>query len=352
MNPPSRSAPAEAPVKTGQPKHPASFATDPDIHPSGLPVHRRLTDLDPVAARRAERQVAALFALSALGTVIFLVGYVAFPLGQGTKDPASLVWSNRLLGGGLALALFCLGAGAIHWARKLMPVEELVEERHPLHSSAEQRAGLVEQFTAAGESTGFTRRKLIKRALLPAAGLLALPPLVMLRDLGPLPGSVLRETLWAAGVRVLSDVTNQPLRPEDIPIGGMVPAIPANLKDVPTENGAQLNARAKAALLLVRMEPRQIVSQQGAGWDYQGILAFSKICTHVGCPLGLYEQQTHKMMCPCHQSTFNLADSAKVVFGPARRHLPQLPLAVDAEGYLVAAAGFAEPVGPSFWERG
>ena len=87
-------------------------------------------------------------------------------------------------------------------------------------------------------------------------------------------------------------------------------------------------------------------------WAYDGIVAYSKVCTHVGCPVALYEQQTHHLLCPCHQSTFDLADNGKVLFGPAARPLPQLPIGVDSEGYLIATSGFTEPVGPSFWERG
>jgi ubiquinol-cytochrome c reductase iron-sulfur subunit len=83
-----------------------------------------------------------------------------------------------------------------------------------------------------------------------------------------------------------------------------------------------------------------------------GILCYSKICTHVGCPISLWEQQTHHLLCPCHQSTFDLADNGKVIFGPAGRSLPQLPITVDSEGYLVAQSDFREPVGPSYWERG
>ncbi len=115
-----------------------------------------------------------------------------------------------------------------------------------------------------------------------------------------------------------------------------------------------ITEKAKAVVLLVRLDPRDIVSEQapaGESWSYDGIVAFSKICTHVGCPVALYEQQTHHLLCPCHQSTFDVADSAKVVFGPAKRPLPQLPITVDDEGYLVAQSDFHEPIGPSFWER-
>jgi ubiquinol-cytochrome c reductase iron-sulfur subunit len=98
-------------------------------------------------------------------------------------------------------------------------------------------------------------------------------------------------------------------------------------------------------------EAGKIRSQQGDGWDYQGILAYSKICTHVGCPIALYERRTHHLLCPCHPSTFDLADSGNVVFGPAARRMPQLPIGVDEEGFLIAMSDFQEPIGPSFWER-
>ena len=118
--------------------------------------------------------------------------------------------------------------------------------------------------------------------------------------------------------------------------------------------GVELQAeKAKAAVILVKMQPEDITpTKQRENWGVEGILCFSKICTHVGCPISLWEQQTHHLLCPCHQSTFDLGDNGKVIFGPAARALPQLPLMVDDEGYLVAQSDFLEPVGPSFWERG
>ena len=117
--------------------------------------------------------------------------------------------------------------------------------------------------------------------------------------------------------------------------------------------GVELHvAKSKAAVILLKMEPEDIIPGKGRdNWSVGGIVCYSKICTHVGCPISLNERTTHHLLCPCHQSTFDLADSGKVVFGPAARALPQLPLAVDAEGYLVAQSDFTEPVGPSFWER-
>jgi ubiquinol-cytochrome c reductase iron-sulfur subunit len=114
----------------------------------------------------------------------------------------------------------------------------------------------------------------------------------------------------------------------------------------------KLEQRAKAAVLLMRLDPADIKSTKENDWGYQGIVAYSKICTHVGCPVGLYEQQTHHLLCPCHQSTFDVTQDCKVIFGPAGRPLPQLPITVDTEGYLVARSPFREAVGPSYPERG
>ena len=112
-----------------------------------------------------------------------------------------------------------------------------------------------------------------------------------------------------------------------------------------------MEARAKAAVLLIRIDPA-LLSEKSRPGAYEGNVAYSKICTHLGCPVALYEQRTHHLLCPCHQSTFDLTQDCKVIFGPAKRPLPQLPITVDDEGYLVAKAGFGEPVGPSFWELG
>ena len=190
---------------------------------------------------------------------------------------------------------------------------------------------------------------------------LGLPTIVALRDLGPLPGQKLHHTVWSKGMRVVQDVDFKPIRPTDVEEGQLVNAEPAvfNPENVgpdgePVFHGSKLNdAKAKAAVILVRMNPDDITPSKGrANWGVQGILCYSKICTHVGCPISLWEQQTHHLLCPCHQSTFDLGDNGKVIFGPAARPLPQLPIYVDSEGYLAAQSDFTEPVGPSFWERG
>ncbi len=334
-------------------------ATEPIADP-GLPAHQwRPTDVDPRAERRAERQVAALFGLSAVCTVLFVVSYFVFQIGDVTTTIGGLGASTVALGLTLSGALLFIGIGAIQWARKLMADHEIVEMRHPAASSEADRTETVAAFNTGLEESGIARRPLVRNSLLGAIGVLALPvPVVLLRDLGPLPGKSLESTIWTSGMRVVRDVTGTPIRASDLEVGDLVNCEPAAIFETddegePLVEGVDLQvAKSKGAVILVRMEPEEITP--GAGredWGVDGILAYSKICTHVGCPISLYERTTHHVLCPCHQSTFDLADSARVIFGPAARPLPQLPIEVDSEGYLVARSDFHEAVGPSYWER-
>ncbi|MFZ9283234.1 MAG: Rieske 2Fe-2S domain-containing protein [Candidatus Nanopelagicales bacterium] len=332
----------------------AQTNTEVNLPKTELPVHvLRRADVDPIAAARAERQVAIMFLLSALFTVLATVAFFAIPVDRFIRVPGPGVTqaSNFVLGITLGLAIFLIGAGAIHWARKLMPDDEVVQSRHGYSSSKEIRESVMQEIREGGVESGFATRKIVRRSLLTAMAVLPLPAVVLALDFGPLPKNELRETLWAKGVRLVTDPTGRYLRPEDFSVGSLVSAHPENLHEWEEENH-NLNARAKTSILVVRMTPEQLRTMQGEGWDYQGIVAFSKICTHVGCPIALYEHRTHHLLCPCHQSTFDLADSGNVVFGPAARRLPQLPISVDEEGYLIAVSDFQEPVGPSFWERG
>ncbi|MDX6253010.1 MAG: ubiquinol-cytochrome c reductase iron-sulfur subunit [Kribbellaceae bacterium] len=324
---------------------------DPGIEPH----EPRITDIDPKAADRVERQVATMFTLAGLLALGACVAYFAIPRDSIlTVGPLTGNANNLTIGLCLGVALFLIGAGAIQWAKKLMVDTEISEERHAAHSTPEQKAEIIEGFQVGVAESGFTRRKLIRRSLIGAMGLLGLPAIVLLRDLGPLPGRSLYNTIWAKGIRVVNDVTLRPIKPSDLVVGQLVNAAPANLAPIEAQSDVEYqNAKAKAAVIMVRIAPNEIRTPAGReNWGIDGILCYSKICTHVGCPISLYEQTTHHVLCPCHQSTFDLADGAKVIFGPAARPLPQLPLAVDAEGYIVAQSGFTEPVGPSFFERG
>jgi len=336
--------------------------TRPGYSPAADVAHRpRATDTDPKAARRAERQVASMFLLSMLFAVLFVVAYVAIDKYTVVYIPVfgDVGASQVALGFTLGASIFLIGAGAIQWAKKLMPDVEVVQMRHDQVSPQSDTDEAVANYERGKDESGFARFGMIRRTLIGALVLFPIPLVVLLKDLwtptpaeeGLSPADILSTTLWHEDLRIVSDGTYAPVRPEDLPVGGLISAVPEDLLEVEEATG-NLNARGKAAIILVRMDPTEIRSQQGDGWDYQGILAYSKICTHVGCPIALYEQRTHHLLCPCHQSTFDLADSGNVVFGPAARRMPQLPIGVDEEGYLVARSDFAEPIGPSFWERG
>src|SRR5690606_37975034 len=177
-----------------------------------------------------------------------------------------------------------------------------------------------------------------------------LSSIVIFRDFAPAedPVKLLKHTLWDKGVRLARDPNGIPIKASDVTLGSVFHVIPENLKD----SSHPIEEKAKAAVLLMRLDPDELVISEGReDWHFRGIVAYSKICTHVGCPVALYEQQTHHLLCPCHQSQFDITREAAVIFGPAKRTLPQLPITVDEEGYLVARSDFQEPVGPSFWER-
>ncbi|MFT3872217.1 MAG: Rieske 2Fe-2S domain-containing protein [Nocardioides sp.] len=337
---------------------PVLDAEEPIANP-GLPEHQwRPTDVDEKMARRAERQVAAWFGLSMVCAVLFFVSYFVFAVGD---DPSTFLHfrsSNMALGLCMGGAFLFIGIGIIHWARKLMADHEIVELRHPAASSEEDREATVQILQLGLEESGIGRRPLIRNTLLGAIGLAGLSPILLLRDLGPLDISVLKHTIWDKGMRVVRDVVGTPIKVSELEVGDLVNAQPAAFFETdedgePLVEGAQLQVeKAKASVILLRMDPAD--NKPGPGrddWAVDGIVCYSKICTHVGCPISLNERTTHHLLCPCHQSTFDLADAGKVVFGPAARALPQLPLMEDAEGYLVAQSDFTEPVGPSFWER-
>jgi ubiquinol-cytochrome c reductase iron-sulfur subunit len=337
----------------------ATVETEPIADP-GLPAHEsRPTDVDVLSEKRAERQVATLFGLSTIFTLLFCVSYFWFEIGEHPDVILGYGASNAALGICLGLALLCIGAGAIQWARKLMSDEELVEYRHPGASSPEDRDESVKILAQGAEESGIARRPLIRNSLLGAMGALGLVAIIPLRDLGPLPGKKLFHTIWKEGMRVVQDVDGTPIKPSDMEIGQLVNGQPAiffeeDSEGEPKISGVDLQVqKAKAAVVIVRMQPDDITpSKDRKNWGVDGILCYSKICTHVGCPISLWEQQTHNLLCPCHQSTFDLSDNGRVVFGPAARPVPQLPLALDDDGYLIATSDFHEPVGPSFWERG
>jgi len=323
----------------------------------GLEEHQpRLTDVDEQAARRATRQVATMFGLVPILCIAFVVVYFAVPR-TWAVDFGPLHANAQHLGLGLTLGLAVLlvGLAAIQWARQIMADHEIVDIRHPLVSNDAVVADVMDDVNAGLAESQLTRRKVIGRSMIAAVAALGIPVIVGLADLGPKPtkkvrAATLERTIWAPGVRLVNDVTYAPIKARDLVIGQLVNGQPETLKDL---EGADFQVeKAKASIIVVRMDPNSIkIPDSRRDWQVGGILCYSKICTHVGCPISLWEQQTHHLLCPCHQSTFDLANSGVVVFGPANRSLPQLPITTDADGFLVARSDFTVPTGPSYFER-
>jgi ubiquinol-cytochrome c reductase iron-sulfur subunit len=317
-------------------------------NPGFEPFRARVSDIDPAKARANERRVSGLFLLSIVGSIFAIVAYIIFPI--DANDPGTIRLNNRFLGLGIALALLASGIGAVHWSKSLMDGHDLVEQRHGTRGTEETRAKAIEVFELGNKESGFGRRTLIRNTLIGALVVSPLPAVVLFRDLAPAenPVPLLKQTMWAKGVRLTRDPSGTPIKASDVTLGSAFHVIPEGLNEVEHK----LEEKAKAAVLVMRLKPEDLhVSKGREDWNYDGIIAYSKICTHVGCPVALYEQQTHHLLCPCHQSQFDITREAEVIFGPAKRPLPQLPITVDSEGYLVASSDFTEPVGPSFWER-
>jgi ubiquinol-cytochrome c reductase iron-sulfur subunit len=232
-----------------------------------------------------------------------------------------------------------IGVGFVLWAKHLMPQGPFVEERQPMRSSPDEREAFATDLFASGE--GIKRRTFLGRALLAALGALGVAAVFPIRSLGPGPGTSLFRTSWRRGSRVIaSDGTAVTVR--DVPVGGILTVFPEGHI-----------GEADAQTVLLRLQPGTFTQLPGReDWSPEGFLAFSKICTHAGCPVGLFEHATSQLFCPCHQSVFDVLEGCKPISGPATRPLPQLPLQVDSTGQLRSRSDFLEPVGPGFWNDG
>lgn len=337
----------------------AVAVSDP-VRNDELPPHReRVTDKDPAAMKSAVRTVYTLFYLSVAGSLWAVAAYMIFPIESG--ETSAIRHNNLFIGLGIALALLAIGIGAIHWSKAIMSDKEFIEPRHATRGRDATREAVIQSFAIANEESGFGRRVMIRGSLFAALTASIIPGITLFRGLAPQntaakphggdPEYLLSHTMWKKGMRLAHDPSGAPIKASDVTLGSAFHVIPEELASVSMQNG-YLEEKAKAIVLLMRLPNEDIHPLPGhEKWGYDGILAYSKVCTHVGCPVALYEQQTHHLLCPCHQSQFDVSHGAKVLFGPAARPLPQLPITIDAEGYLVAQSDFHEPVGPSFWER-
>ena len=273
--------------------------------------------------------------------VLFVIGIILC-LGFGVAYWQN--WAPWTLGATMGGGLSFLGIGLIAWGKYLMPRGPFVEERHTLANTEEDRNAFAAAIVERGGSV-IKRRKLLGGLLGTGVGIFTVVgAFPLIRSLGPMPKGTLFHTDWKKGT-YLVDITGRRVNVSDLAIGSIVTVFPEGKQN--TDNG-----QAVDQTVLIRLSNENYTTKKGREtWAPQGYVAYSKLCTHLGCPVGLYEQELELLVCPCHQSMFNVANGAMPTFGPAPRPLPQLPLMVDSMGYLQSQSDFTEPVGPGFWER-
>jgi ubiquinol-cytochrome c reductase iron-sulfur subunit len=300
----------------------------PEVHATPVSIN------SPQYAVKAKRP-ARTEAVTAVAFLVSLVAFAAF--GGAYWQDASNYW----LGGTLGLGLFAFGFAFVCWGKYLMPQGPFTEPRALMQVKPIERKELIADFSSRGRVAIHRRGFLV--AIMGAAGavfsVVALFPLV--RSLGPLPGRKLASTTWRRG-SYLTTVDGKRVHVDDVNIGGVLTVFPED------DLGG-----AFSQTMLIHVDVQDITTKPGRStWGPQGFLAYSKVCTHAGCPVGLYEQLTKQLLCPCHQSLFDVLIGAEPIFGPAPRPLAQLPLYIDKSGYLRAQSGYDEPIGPGYWERG
>ncbi|HVA06249.1 MAG TPA: Rieske 2Fe-2S domain-containing protein [Acidimicrobiales bacterium] len=253
-------------------------------------------------------------------------------------------WNPWILGGTLGAGLFLLGFGLTAWGKYLMPQGPFVEERHVLAGSTAERnalsAALVERSTVVVK-----RRRLLGGLFAAGSGIFGIVAIFpLLRSLGPVPGTSFEKTDWRRGIRLV-DSNGRPIHKDTLRAGNIVTVFPEGHQD-------DIQGQSMDQTVLIRVSYEAFTTIKGREtWAPEGYVAYSKMCTHLGCPVGLYEQQLQLLVCPCHQSMFDVTNGAVPQFGPAPRPLPQLPLGINSDGYLVAQSDYHEAVGPGFWER-
>ena len=313
--------------------------------PADVPRHQdenwfRLQD-NPKAQRRAELRIAACWVVTALCGIGLMVLYV-------------LGGQPQLEGTLLFFAFGGLGAGLAMWARDLMPGVDITAPREHHQSSEEDKLGFIQSLERGVGP--MTRRPFLLKVLVPAGGLLGLAFLFPLASLGPTPKNRFRQTAWGAGggpKRMLTD-DGRAIKISDLDVNSIVTVFPPRRPNIDDSEHEDDNAAAQTVVINVGNGDFEIKPNR-EGWtpiqNGDRYVAFSKVCTHAGCPVGLYNRESQQLVCPCHQSTFDVLKACKPVFGPAPRSLPQLHISVDDEGYLVAEEDYKEPIGPGFWNR-
>ncbi|KAB1106309.1 ubiquinol-cytochrome c reductase iron-sulfur subunit [Micromonospora aurantiaca] len=309
------------------------------------------------AERRLTRTVALMFLLTGVFATAFLVVYIWWPW-QWEPGTGGDKLYTPLLGVTLGLALLGIGFGILTWGKKLLPKEVSIQDRHDQADDPEGRKITGETMLYLADEMGVRRRPLLGISLLAGlapVGAVAAAPLIGGLIEQPHKNNQMFTTGFQPGeggkkIRLIRE-DGRPIRPADVSVGGQLTVFPGI-------DGGVSNLHADSPTLLIHLREDDAQKSRAANerkdhGDYMwgNYVAFSKICTHAGCPASLYEQQTNRLLCPCHQSQFLITDNAKPIFGPANRPLPQLPIEVDEEGFFVAKSDYTETIGPDFWER-
>jgi len=339
------------------------------------------------AEKRAERTVAYWFLLGGLSGLALLVIFLLWPWEYkpfGSDGEFLYSLTTPLYGLTFGLSILSIGIGAVLFQKKFIPEEISIQERHDGASPELARKTITANLTDALEGSTIKRRKLIGLSLGIGLGAFGLGTAVaFIGGLIKNPWAKVVPTadgmnavLWTSGwtprfhgeTIYMARATGLPgespfvkMRPEDIDAGGMETVFPWRESDgdgTTVESSHKLTEIAMGVrnpVMLIRIRPAdmsKVVKRQGQeSFNFGELFAFTKVCSHLGCPSSLYEQQTYRILCPCHQSQFDALHFARPIFGPAARALAQLPVTIDKDGYLVANGNFIEPVGPAFWER-
>lgn len=291
--------------------------TEPDVGRAGPPRH---------PYRRAPRgwPAAVALLLVIVASALFVWAYL---------DDAGNLW----LGGSLAVGLLGIGFALAYWGRDLTDDTQGAEPYPLPPEDLQPREELAEALH--DDVRVITRRRFLTTLLVGGTGVFALSQLFLLGSLGPRPGRARFHTKWRAGSRLVT-FDGRLIDRNALAGGGFIVAFPEGHTDA-----------ADSQVVLLKLDPKQIKPLPGRqSWTPEGFVAYSRVCTHAGCPVAQYEDEAQLLLCPCHQSSFNVLDGAKPTGGPAGRPLPQLPLAIDSKGVLTAQHDFDTPVGPGFWD--
>ena len=280
--------------------------------------HLRVISEDiPPPSQANDALVVGSAVIAALAAIGFAVGL-------------ALHTSIVVYGSALAIGLLALGFGVRRYFADQFPDVEAAEPRHVDHDPDDPGAPI-------SDVQPVERRSLMRRALIGASGIFGLSLLAPVPSLGPAPGSALTRTAWRRGTRLVT-TAGEPIRAESVVSGGIATVWPEGA--INNEISAVIVVRVGNSAFEAPTNPEWVVNDE--------LVAYSKVCTHAGCPVGLFRESDNALFCPCHQSTFDAVRGARPTFGPTARALPQLPLGVDRDGFLIALGDFTQQVGPAY----